>query len=142
MPSGRPPQPLRVLIASGDALVARRLLGALEADERVAVVGTALSSRELEVLAAALAPDVVLLDLALSPQEPLVLLDAIMAAPEARAILLVEGPVELDWNAPAASRIIAFVGRDRPPDEIAEGVVEVTALALAFEPGALEPTLS
>lgn len=141
MPSGRPPQPLRVLVASEDALVGRRLFAALEADERMEVVGTAFSSGELGVLAPALSPDVVLLDLAPSVREPLALLEIIMAASEARVILLVEGPVELDWNAPAAARIIAFVGRDRPAKEIAEGVVEVTALALAFEPGTLEPTL-
>lgn len=136
MPAGAPPQPLRILVASGDLLFARRLLADVSLDGRASVVGTATSSDEAARLAEELSPDVVLVDHDLPPSGPLGAIEAIAEVSAARAIVFVDGPQELDWRSPASERILAFVSRTGSSVELAAVVCEVAALSLALEAAA------
>lgn len=129
---GRPPQPLRFLIASGDLLFTRRLLGELARDDRASVVGTATSMEEVVARAKELSPDVLLLDESLPPSGPLAALEAVAEVSSARAIVLVDEPPEIDWESAGAQRILAFAPRERSATEVAAVAYEVAALSLAL----------
>ncbi len=133
MLSGRPPQPLRILIASGDHLLTRRLLDELLHDDRLTVAGAADSAPEAAVLAQELSPDLVLVDQHTPPAGALAAIGAVAEVSSARAIVLIDEPPEVDWSSEDARRIVAFAAREAPVSELASVAYEVATLSLALE---------
>lgn len=132
MPRGRLPLPLRILLASGDDVLTRRLLAELARDGRCSIVGTAASAEEAVDLAGELDPDLLFVDQALPPSGPGPALEAVAEVSAARAIVLVDEALEVDWESAGAQRIVAFAPRGGRASEVAALAYEVAALSVAL----------
>lgn len=125
-------RPLRVVVATGDALFARRLLLGLAKDSRLRVAGVASCSEEVAAAARELDPDVVVLDTDLPPDGPAAALELLTDLRDDAAVVVAATPGTPPVDVEAAARVAAFLPRERGADVLAGSLFETAALALVL----------
>jgi two-component system, NarL family, nitrate/nitrite response regulator NarL len=115
---------IRALVASDIRLYREGLADGLRASGRVEVVGTADDDRASVACAQALDPDVVLIDLAMAGWEEAVRA-IVVAAEEARVVVLGVREVEDEVVACAEAGVSGYVTREASLDELVEIVESV-----------------
>ena len=123
-----PPAPVRLLLVDDHPVVRAGLRAVLEADGRLAVAGEAATGREAVRLAAALRPDVVLMDLGLPDVSGLEALRAIKEQVPGARVLVVSAHAEeehvlgvLDAGADG------YLLKHCPPQELRDGALRAAA---------------
>ncbi len=116
---------IRVLIADDDSLFAQALQAILGTDRRFEVVGLAKDGRQAVELAAALKPDVVLMDIAMP------VLDGFQAtrqlrkrSPETSVLMLTGSNARVDVDKARTSGAAGYVTKDRIAGELIDAIVE------------------
>ena len=120
------PRPVRLLIADDEPLFIENVQALLAHDERVDVVGRATNGQEAVDLAIALAPDVVLMDIAMP------VFDGIEATrqireriPEACVLVLTGSSTSADVDRAREAGVAAFLTKDRVGTQLVEAILEV-----------------
>ena len=120
------PRPVRLLIADDEPLFIENVQALLAHDERVDVVGRATNGQEAVDLAIALAPDVVLMDIAMP------VFDGIEATrqireriPEACVLVLTGSSTSADVDRAQEAGVAAFLTKDRVGTQLVEAILEV-----------------
>jgi DNA-binding NarL/FixJ family response regulator len=118
--------PVRVLIADDEPLFVDSVAALLSNDARVKVIGTASNGQDAVDLAAALAPDVILLDISMP------VLDGIEAArrirlqvPEACILILTGSSTAADVDRARQAGVAGFLTKDRIGTQLVSSVLEV-----------------
>jgi NarL family two-component system response regulator LiaR len=114
--------PIRVLMADDHPLVRDGIRSLLLTQPDIELAGEATNGAEAVVLAHELAPDVILVDLAM-PQmsEPEALIRIVQAAPDAR-VLVVTSFVE-DERLPAIKgRVLDYILKESPPLSLVQAI--------------------
>ncbi len=116
---------IRVLIADDHSLFAQALQAILGTDRRFEVVGLAKDGRQAVELAAALKPDVVLMDIAMP------VLDGFQAtrqlrkrSPETSVLMLTGSNARVDVDKARTSGAAGYVTKDRIAGELIDAIVE------------------
>jgi DNA-binding NarL/FixJ family response regulator len=119
-------EPIRVLIADDHVLFAEALEAILAADDRIALVGRAVTGEEAVRLAAELDPDVVLMDISMPVLDGIEATRVIRAESPAVCVLMLTGSsantdVDLSRRAGAAG----YITKDRIAADLIEAIVAV-----------------
>jgi len=116
---------IRVLIADDHSLFAQALQAILGTDRRFEVVGLAKDGRQAVELAAALKPDVVLMDISMP------VLDGFQAtrqlrkrSPETSVLMLTGSNARVDVDNARTSGAAGYVTKDRIAGELIDAIVE------------------
>jgi DNA-binding NarL/FixJ family response regulator len=116
---------IRVLIADDHSLFAQALQAILGTDRRFEVVGLAKDGRQAVELAAALKPDVVLMDISMP------VLDGFQAtrqlrkrSPETSVLMLTGSNARVDVDKARTSGAAGYVTKDRIAGELIDAIVE------------------
>src|SRR5215207_2446028 len=119
-------RPLRVLIVDDEPLFIETVEALLAGDERVEVVGTAENGKQAVELAAALRPDVTLMDISMP------ILDGIEATrrirerfPNACVLVLTGSSISADIDRARQAGVAAFLTKDRLGSQLVNAVLEV-----------------
>jgi len=117
---------VRVLVADDNELFAETIAWMLDQHDEIEVVGRAVNGRVAVDLAAALQPDVVLMDLDMP------LLDGIgataeLAGTDARVVILTASEQDGDEERAAAAGAVEFLTKDLPIAEVATAVLAAAA---------------
>jgi len=129
------PDPIRVLIVDDHAVVREGLRAFLRLQEDIDVVGEAADGDEAAREAAALQPNVVLLDLVMPRGDGIQALRALRdVAPTARVLVLTTFADDAQIFAAMAAGAAGYLLKDVDPDELAEGIRGVHAGRPALDP--------
>jgi DNA-binding NarL/FixJ family response regulator len=116
---------IRVLIADDHSLFAQALQAILGTDRRFEVVGLAKDGRQAVELAAALKPDIVLMDISMP------VLDGFQAtrqlrkrSPETSVLMLTGSNARVDVDKARTSGAAGYVTKDRIAGELIDAIVE------------------
>jgi DNA-binding NarL/FixJ family response regulator len=119
-------RPLRVLIVDDEPLFIETVEALLARDERVEVVGTAGNGKEAVELAAALRPDVTLMDISMP------ILDGIEATrrirervPDACVLVLTGSSISADVDRARQAGVAAFLTKDRLGTQLVDAILDV-----------------
>jgi DNA-binding NarL/FixJ family response regulator len=119
-------RPVRVLIVDDEPLFIETVEALLARDERVEVVGTAGNGKEAVELAAALRPDVTLMDISMP------ILDGIEATrrirervPNASVLVLTGSSISADVDRARQAGVAAFLTKDRLGTQLVDAILEV-----------------
>jgi DNA-binding NarL/FixJ family response regulator len=122
------PKTIRVLIADDHRLFAQALEAILVSDERLEVAGHARNGREAVELAAALRPDVVLMDIAMPVMDGFQATREIRKNDPAACILMLTGSnANTDVDRARKAGAAGYVTKDRIAAELIEAIVELAA---------------
>jgi DNA-binding NarL/FixJ family response regulator len=117
---------IRVLIADDHRLFAEALEAILGGDERIAVVGHASDGEEAVKLVQQLAPDVVLMDIAMPVLDGIGAAQAIREQANDASILMLTGSSSRsDVDRARAAGAAGYVTKDRVAAELIEAIVEI-----------------
>jgi DNA-binding NarL/FixJ family response regulator len=117
---------IRVLIADDHRLFAEALEAILGGDERIAVVGHASDGEEAVKLVQQLAPDVVLMDIAMPVLDGIGAAQAIREQANDASILMLTGSSSrADVDRARAAGAAGYVTKDRVAAELIEAIVEI-----------------
>jgi len=124
---------VRLLLADDDRLFAESLMAVLSEDDRIDVVGIAANGQEAVELAAALEPDVILMDLKMPVLDGLEATRRIRATDRLVQIMLLTGTgTEIAEEDVADAGATAFLRKERSVQELRQVFVEVASLAAAL----------
>jgi two-component system NarL family response regulator len=125
---------VRVLIADDHRLMREGTAALLAADPRIEVVGLASGGREAVELAARLAPDVALLDLAMPDIGGVEACAAIRARlPDVRVLMLTVSEDALDVRAALAVGASGYLLKDMPPEQLIDAVMGASMVMASVE---------
>ncbi len=131
-----PDNPIQILIASDYPVMRTGLRSILDASEGCAVAGES-ALEEAAVQAAALRPDVVLLDLPAAERDELELYSRLMAEMPALGVVALSGdPSEAAAREALQAGVRGFLLRDASPEEIVEAVRAVAQGLAVLDPQA------
>jgi DNA-binding NarL/FixJ family response regulator len=123
----------RLLVADDHRPFTEALQALLASDSRLTVVGTAYDGEQAVELASALAPDVVLMDVAIP------VLDSIEATrrickedPSARVLILTDSESEIDSARALEAGAAGIILRGRSVAELVDAILAVSTLLIAF----------
>ena len=124
---------VRLLLADDDRLFAESLMAVLSEDDRIDVVGIAANGQEAVELAAALEPDVILMDLKMPVLDGLEATRRIRATDRLVQIMLLTGTAtEIAEEDVVDAGATAFLRKERSVQELRQVFVEVASLAAAL----------
>jgi DNA-binding NarL/FixJ family response regulator len=134
-----PAPAIRVLVVHGDRLVRAGLGALLDAEPDVAVAGSAADGSEALVLAEELRPDVLLLDMAVSGVEALMVTRIVVEAGWSPVRVLMLGESEDDESVFSSLRAGAsgFLIKDTQPAELMQGIRRLAAGEAALSPSSV-----
>jgi len=119
-------EPVRVLIADDDPMFVESVETLLRGDARVQVIGSATNGQDAVDLAGALAPDVILMDIAMP------VLDGIEAArrirldhPAACVLILTGSSFATDVDRARRAGVAGFLTKDRIGTQLVGAILEV-----------------
>jgi DNA-binding NarL/FixJ family response regulator len=116
---------VRVLIVDDHTLFAEAVQAVLSLDPRIEVVGTAKDGAEGVELAAALAPDVVLMDISMPVLDGFEATEQIAAAaPGARVLVLSGSNASDDVDRARRAGAVAYATKDRIAAELVQSIIE------------------
>jgi len=116
---------VRVLIVDDHTLFAEAVQAVLSLDPRIEVVGTAKDGAEGVALAAALAPDVVLMDISMPVLDGFEATEQIAAAaPGARVLVLSGSNASDDVDRARRAGAVAYATKDRIAAELVQSIIE------------------
>ena len=119
------PPKIRVLIADDQRLFAEALEAILSTDERLEIVGKAANGEEAVGLAAALKPDVILMDIAMPKLDGVEAVRLIRAKRPAAVILMLTGSnSHNDIDRSRVSGAAGYVTNDLIASELIQAIVE------------------
>ncbi len=119
------PPKIRVLIADDHRLFAEALEAILSTDERLEIVGKAANGEEAVGLAAALKPDVILMDIAMPKLDGVEAVRLIRAKRPAAVILMLTGSnSHNDIDRSRVSGAAGYVTKDLIASELIQAIVE------------------
>ena len=122
--------PLTVLIADDHDLFAESVQAFLSTDERIRVIGRAGDGREAAEIAAAEAPDVVLMDISMPVMNGFDAARAIRRdAPKSAVLFLTGSNAPADVAAARAAGGCGFITKDRIADELVDAILAAGAAA-------------
>ena len=122
---------VRVLIADDHRLFAEALRAILSADDRIEVVGLAISGEDAVSQAGDLAPDVVLMDISMPGVDGLEATRQILdVRPEARVLMVTGSDAPEDVDAARGAGASGYVTKDRIAAELVVAILQVAALSL------------
>ncbi|MBL9186203.1 MAG: response regulator transcription factor [Opitutaceae bacterium] len=128
-------KPITVLLAEDHAIVRQGLRTLLETEGRFAVIGQAQTGREAVDLAAALRPDVILMDIAMPVLNGLEATRQILAAwPAARIIILSAHSDDEYVERTVATGVAGFLEKQTSAEILAQAIHEVAAGKSFFSP--------
>jgi DNA-binding NarL/FixJ family response regulator len=106
--------PLRVVIADDNSLFVNALVGLLDAEESIRIVGRAKDGEEAARLAAELSPDVVLMDLSMPRIDGFEATQRVRAEAPETAVVILTGSLESgDLERAREAGAAAYVTKDR-----------------------------
>ena len=117
---------VRVLVADDNELFAETIAWMLEQYEEIEVVGRAVNGRAAVRLAAALQPDVVLMDLDMPVLDGIEATGA-LAGTDIRVVILTASAQDGDEQRAAAAGAVEFLTKDIPIAEVATAVLAAAA---------------
>jgi two-component system nitrate/nitrite response regulator NarL len=118
--------PIRVLIADDHRLFAEALEAILTPDDRIEVAGYARNGAEAVELAAALEPDVVLMDISMPVMDGVEATRRIRERDPAACVLMLTGSnSRLDIDRSREAGAAGYVTKDRIAAELIEAIVEI-----------------
>jgi CheY-like chemotaxis protein len=121
---------VRVLLADDDRLFAEALRALLLEDERIDVVGHAVDGAEAVTLVQALAPDVVLMDLAMPWMGGIEATRKIREAFSSTCVLIVAGNASsADIRRAVEAGAVGYLGKDSLESDVVGAIIELAALA-------------
>jgi DNA-binding NarL/FixJ family response regulator len=116
---------VRVLIVDDHTLFAEAVQAVLSLDPRIEVVGTAKDGAEGVALAAALAPDVVLMDISMPVLDGFEATEQMAAAaPGARVLVLSGSNASDDVDRARRAGAVAYATKDRIAAELVQSIIE------------------
>jgi two-component system, NarL family, nitrate/nitrite response regulator NarL len=119
---------VKVLIADDHRLFAEALRAILSADERIEVVGLAISGEDAVSQAGDLAPDVVLMDISMPGVDGLEATRRILdVRPEARVLMVTGSDAPEDADAARGAGASGYVTKDRIAAELIVAILDVAA---------------
>ena len=117
--------PIQILIADDHTLFAEALSLMLRTDPRMEVVGVALNGREAVDLAAALRPDVVLMDLHMPVMDGIEATRQLRrASPSSRVVVVTASTSAEDSDRARAAGAVAYIRKWSTADELQRAVVD------------------
>jgi DNA-binding NarL/FixJ family response regulator len=120
------PNSIRVLIADDHRLFAQALEAILATDERIEVAGHARDGREAVELARSIAPDVVLMDIAMPVMDGFQATRQILTESPATCVLMLTGSnSRSDVDRARKAGAAGYVTKDRIAAELIDAIVEV-----------------
>jgi DNA-binding NarL/FixJ family response regulator len=120
----------RVLIADDHTLFAEALEAILDGDRRIAVVGRAKDGEEAVRMAAALRPDVVLMDISMPVMDGIAATEAITRAEPKTCVLVLTGSnAPQDIDAARRAGAAGYVTKDRIAAELVEAIIDAADCA-------------
>lgn len=129
------PGPITVLLAEDHAIVRQGLCALLKAEGQFAIVGEARNGREAVKMAAALRPDVVLMDIAMPVLNGLEATRQILAArPSARVIILSAHSDDSYLDHLIMAGVAGFLKKQTSAEVLAEAIREVAGGRTFFNP--------
>jgi DNA-binding NarL/FixJ family response regulator len=131
---------IRVLIAFGDRLARAGLHAMLEAEQGMAVAGSAADGEEAVARARSIRPDVLLIDMAIPGIDGVEVTRRIVSDPDTsgvRVLILSESEEDEDVFSSLRAGASGFLLRDAEPAELADGVRAVASGEAALSPGAV-----
>ena len=117
---------VRVLVADDNELFAETIAWMLEQYEEIEVVGRAVNGRAAVRLAAALQPDVVLMDLDMPVLDGIEATGA-LAGTDTRVVILTASAQDGDEARAAAAGAVEFLTKDLPVADLATAVLAAAA---------------
>ncbi len=121
---------VRVLLADDDRPFAEALRALLLEDERIDVVGYAADGAEAVTLVHALAPDVVLMDLAMPRMGGIEATRKIREAFSSTCVLIVAGNASsADIRRAFEAGAVGYLGKDSLASDVVGAIIELAALA-------------
>ncbi|MDQ2982363.1 MAG: response regulator transcription factor [Actinomycetota bacterium] len=122
------PHPIKVLIADDHRLFAEALETILEGDARIHVVGRARNGMEAVELAAALGPDVVLMDISMPVMDGVEATGAILGGGSGAQVLMLTGSnSRTDVDRSRRAGAAGYVTKDRIASQLIESIIELGA---------------
>ena len=119
---------VKVLIADDHRLFAEALRAVLSADERIEVVGLAVSGEDAIRKTAELAPDVVLMDISMPGVDGVEATRRIRAgSPGSRVLIVTGSDARQDVDAARAAGAAGYVTKDRIAAELISVIIRVAA---------------
>jgi DNA-binding NarL/FixJ family response regulator len=120
--------PVRVLVADDQPVFTKMLEAVLAGDERVEVVGHATNGKQALELAAALAPDVILMDISMPIMDGLEATRRLReVAPSARVLMLTESGFPADVMRAQKAGAAGYVPKTRIGSDLGGAIVKVMA---------------
>jgi DNA-binding NarL/FixJ family response regulator len=120
--------PIRVLVADDQPIFTRMLEAVLASDERVDVVGHATNGRQALELAAALAPDVILMDISMPIMDGLEATRRLRElAPSACVLMLTESDLPGDVMRSRKAGAAGYLPKTRIASDLSDAIVAVTS---------------
>jgi DNA-binding NarL/FixJ family response regulator len=130
--SGLSRDTVRVLIADDHRLFGELLMAGLSDDERIEVVGIAVTGQEAVDLATQLEPDVVLMDLAMPVMDGLEATRRIADASPNTRVLVLTGESSVDASAAREAGAVGFIRKDESLASLRECFIAIAGITLAM----------